>query len=296
MPPPNGTQTVTRSDRCRQRFASLQGDAAFPLREAGILLAGFNTMFHPWEVARSAPAFHVVFLTEQGRGWVEMNGKREVAQPGECWILPAGKPHRYGIEKEPWKLFWFHLTEHETWRHLNARSHSIPMEEQAQQHFAMLLDGYIRESACDHPGAHQAAAAYAQLVAYSLRRLLAPKGGSRESLLQEAMDRLWIEVQRDLSRPWEIAEMAARIHVSAPHFHRLVVKRHGMPPGKVLQQFRMERARELVAHPDYTLDADADLVGYQSGYALSRAFKQWYGQAPAHYRQAGAGHTSSLTR
>jgi len=273
---------VTRNDRCVQRFASMQAEAAFPLRESGVILAGFNEMFDPWEVVRTAPDFHVVFVTQQGLGWVDCQGERRRAEPGECWTLPAGVAHRYGITKEPWKLFWFHLANAEPWRPLRPTRQLL---DDQQARLEMLLDGYIREGSSDQAGARQAAHAYAQLIVYELRNLLAPRAEDRNTRMHGRLDRLWLDIQNDLNRDWRIEPMASRVHLSAAHFHRLVVKRYGIAPKKMLQKFRMERARELVGHPDYTLETIAEIVGYQSGYALSRAFKNWYGEAPAHFRK-----------
>jgi len=277
-------QTVTANSRCRQRFASLQGDAAFALRECGVILAGFNEMYDPWEVRRAAPNFHVVFFSMEGEGWVRYRNCRYTARPGTCWVLPAGAPHEYGISKEPWKLFWFHLSDCELWKYLGSAEAEFCYQEIDQAPLRILLDGYLRESAIEHGNSQQAANAYAQLIAHSLRRLLVPPMQDPRSFSDDRIGRLWLDVQNDLKRDWRIQEMAARVHCSTSHFHRLVMKRHGVSPKKLLQKFRMERARELVAHPDYTLDSIADLVGYQSGFALSRAFKAWHGVAPAHYR------------
>jgi len=281
-----GAQTVTLNSRCRQRFASTQGEAAFALREAGIILAGFNEMVAPWEVRRDAPDFHVVFFGLKGEGWVKCRGRRCRVQGQDAWVLPAGEPHAYGIGKvQPWKLFWFHLENADPWRHLSASDRELCLAEREHAELPMLLDGYIRESAIDRGSARKAAAAYAQLLVYNLRQLLIASSDPVESASDELLDRLWLDVQNHLDHDWKIPEMATRAHCSSSHFHRMVLKRYGVSPKQLLLKFRMERARVLVRHPDYTLDSIAELIGYQSGFALSRAFKAWHGVAPAHYRK-----------
>lgn len=285
MPSSSGIQTVTTSARCRQRFALIQGDAGAPLRDCDVMLAGFNEMVQPWEVRRTAPDFHVVVCTLAGQGWMECGRERWHAEAGECRVLPAGKAHAYGVRQEPWTHFWFHLADHEQWKHLHQAGSDFPRVNAEQSRLQMVLEGYMEETASERASSQQAANAYARLIGHHLCRLLQSENQHPRGWVDDRLDRLWLDVQNALKQDWRIQEMARHVHCSPSHFHRLVLERTGVSPGKLLQRFRMERARELIQHPDYTLDAIADLVGYQSGFALSRAFKAFYGLPPDQHRK-----------
>ncbi|MGM0556180.1 MAG: helix-turn-helix domain-containing protein [Myxococcota bacterium] len=50
-------------------------------------------------------------------------------------------------------------------------------------------------------------------------------------------------------------------------------------------EIRTERARELLAKPDYSIQQVADALGYSQASSFHRAFKQWSGQTPNEVRR-----------
>ncbi|MGB0909097.1 MAG: helix-turn-helix domain-containing protein [Nitrospirales bacterium] len=58
-----------------------------------------------------------------------------------------------------------------------------------------------------------------------------------------------------------------------------------MPPLHYLTQWRLEKARRLLAESGQSVDMIADLVGYQSLAASNRAFKKYTGEDSGNYRR-----------
>ncbi|NUP08800.1 MAG: helix-turn-helix transcriptional regulator [Polyangiaceae bacterium] len=83
---------------------------------------------------------------------------------------------------------------------------------------------------------------------------------------------------------WTVRSLAKIAGMSRAAFARLFWKEHGAPPLKWLTAQRMRRASDLFADGDGTLSNIAKVVGYESEFALSRAFKRHFGVAPAVYR------------
>ncbi|MEU5991125.1 AraC family transcriptional regulator [Spirillospora sp. NPDC047418] len=92
----------------------------------------------------------------------------------------------------------------------------------------------------------------------------------------------------DLSHPWTVADLAARVGVSraalAQRFARLI----GEPPMAYLTGVRLAQAADLLRESDATLDAVARRVGYGTAFALSTAFKREHGVSPQEYRAGTA--------
>jgi transcriptional regulator GlxA family with amidase domain len=57
-----------------------------------------------------------------------------------------------------------------------------------------------------------------------------------------------------------------------------------MGPREMVARLRMQRAGEMLRSTNYTLDRIASLVGYETPFALSRAFKKHAGVSPREYR------------
>ncbi|MFA1550189.1 AraC family transcriptional regulator [Actinomadura chokoriensis] len=92
----------------------------------------------------------------------------------------------------------------------------------------------------------------------------------------------------DLSHPWTVADLAARVGASRAALAQRFAKLIGEPPMAYLTGIRLAQAADLLRESDATLDAVARQVGYGTAFALSTAFKRERGVSPQEYR-AGRG-------
>ena len=87
---------------------------------------------------------------------------------------------------------------------------------------------------------------------------------------------------------WSLEELARHAGLSrtvfAQRFHQMV----GMPPMQYLATWRVQKARDLLAQMQLSLDAVAQAVGYASTAAFSRVFKRTTGISPGAFRRAQA--------
>lgn len=90
----------------------------------------------------------------------------------------------------------------------------------------------------------------------------------------------------DISRPWNVDDLSREVGLSrsalADHFNHLI----GVPPMYYLTNWRMQIGAQKLRHTNDTLAQIADMVGYQSEAAFSRAFKKSFGTAPATWRRS----------
>jgi transcriptional regulator GlxA family with amidase domain len=68
------------------------------------------------------------------------------------------------------------------------------------------------------------------------------------------------------------------------HFIRLI----GVPPMSYLASWRMQVATQKLRNTRASLAQIADMVGYSSEAAFSRAFKKVFGTAPATWRRSNS--------
>ncbi|TQF01794.1 AraC family transcriptional regulator [Kitasatospora acidiphila] len=92
-------------------------------------------------------------------------------------------------------------------------------------------------------------------------------------------------IHDDPSAPWTVASLADRAGLSRAGFARRFAEQVGEPPLAYLTRWRMTTAAKLLRESDTPLSIVADRTGYGSEYALGKAFKREYGQAPGSYRR-----------
>ena len=93
-------------------------------------------------------------------------------------------------------------------------------------------------------------------------------------------------LHRDITRNWTVDELGREVGLSrsalADRFIRLI----GVPPMHYLASWRMQVAAEKLRNTSASLAQVAQIVGYESDAAFSRAFKKEFGTAPATWRRA----------
>jgi AraC-like DNA-binding protein len=101
--------------------------------------------------------------------------------------------------------------------------------------------------------------------------------GLREPYVARALALL----HRDITRRWTVDDLGREVGLSrsalADRFIRLI----GVPPMHYLASWRMQVATQKLRNTSASLAQVAEMVGYDSEAAFSRAFKKAFGAAPS---------------
>ena len=114
-----------------------------------------------------------------------------------------------------------------------------------------------------------------------------PKGqtGWLAGLREPHVARALALLHRDVTRRWTVDDLSREAGLSrsalAGRFTRLI----GVPPMNYLTNWRMQIATQKLRNTSASLAQIADLIGYGSEAAFSRAFKKAFGIAPATWRR-----------
>jgi AraC-like DNA-binding protein len=95
-------------------------------------------------------------------------------------------------------------------------------------------------------------------------------------------------IHRDIAHPWTVDELGREAGLSRSALGDRFIRLIGMPPIHYLARWRMQVAMQKLRATAASLAQVADMVGYESEAAFSRAFKKAVGTAPATWRRANA--------
>jgi AraC-like DNA-binding protein len=147
------------------------------------------------------------------------------------------------------------------------------------------------EVAAGRPGSETVLAKLSELLFVETVRRYAeslPEGktGWLAGLRDTHVARALALIHRDIARPWTVDELGRNVGLSrsalADRFIRLI----GAPPMHYLARWRMQVAMEKLRTTNASLAQVAEMVGYESEAAFSRAFKKAVGTAPATWRHS----------
>ena len=95
-------------------------------------------------------------------------------------------------------------------------------------------------------------------------------------------------IDDNLARALPLADLSAEAHMSQYHFARPFKESTGMPPHRFVVQRRIERACELLADGQMSIDAIARAVGFRTRSHFSMMFHRLTGSPPTVYRTFAA--------
>jgi AraC-like DNA-binding protein len=149
------------------------------------------------------------------------------------------------------------------------------------------------EVAAGRPGSETVLAKLSELLFVEAVRRYAealPEGqtGWLAGLRDPYVARALALLHRDITRPWSVDELGREVGLSrsalADRFIRLI----GVPPMHYLTNWRMQVASQKLRGTSASLAQIADMLGYGSDAAFSRAFKKTLGTSPAAWRRSNS--------
>ena len=91
-------------------------------------------------------------------------------------------------------------------------------------------------------------------------------------------------IREHFNEPFSIQTLAQLENYNPSYYTDWFRKKIGCSPSKYLREFRVERAKEMLLNPRFSLLDIAVQIGYNSHSAFTRAFKQTVGCSPQEYR------------
>jgi len=238
-----------------------------------ITLAGLTEAGPDFCFVRSDPSIGQLLACTGGAGWVWGDAGWERCEAGQVYVTPPSVFHGYRADSAaPWRLCW--VQSRGDWLRVSDRPRLLPGETGP---LASAISGLHREVM--QSADPSLLPSWAFLVSSYARRLVQPGGGDPRLRL------LWDSVNADLAAPWTVEELARRVSLSPEHLRRLCQTQLAVSPMRHVTALRMRRAAAFLASESYTIEAVARLVGYDSPYAFSTAFKRQMGVPPSEFRQ-----------
>ena len=105
--------------------------------------------------------------------------------------------------------------------------------------------------------------------------------GLRDQFVARALALL----HRDVTRHWTVDDLGQEVGLSRSALAERFIRLVGVPPMHYLANWRMQVATEKLRNTNASLAQVAELVGYESEAAFSRAFKKAFSVSPATWRR-----------
>jgi len=240
-----------------------------------------------WTHGRTLDALQILLISSGG-GWFETGATGECRlEAGMAFLLLPKTWHRYRPDPVTgWEESWVELRG--------------PLVEKLLQAGIFLPETILRRGAIDagmedsfekiHQLVRNGSAGFQPGLSAAALNLLAQfvsiaPARPQPSRIQRAVNEAERYLGEHHAEPLNIEALAKRLGVAYSHFRRAFRAQTGFAPWQYVIHLRLTRARRLLASSDAKLEEVAARVGFSSGFHLSLAFKQAYGQSPSQWRR-----------
>ena len=303
----------------RDSILPLADIRASSLRRMGVCFSGIHEVRQGYDWGTRGQT-HLLIGGLDGEGVLETAESSIALRSGDLVLVPAGIARRYFTDAPFWRILTCRIWPLMRWQHLatgGLRSFSRPWLARLQLPVEGMLaeegpgEGVVSEtiagqSPCEYletrygdqiarlevdPTAARPMAdpfqLYSSILQAQLEAMLAPAGEAGDDPAIELAS-LWHRVREHPGRSWGTEDLAAELGVSRTTLHRQVKRWNHAPPGRIVEEIRMDEAKKLLAKSSQSIQVIADQVGYASGFSFSAAFKRFYGESPSAFRSQRA--------
>ena len=267
---------LTRSDEVEDRPWMSESPVCPLLKQHHIAHVGIFWARYPFEIVRSYQSGSYMMACFGGEGSVLVDGVWKSLGAGEACLLPPFVQNAFRCREDaPWEFCWVRYLESREQKPIVSQNSPVLQAYDYAPMKAATEGLYAEASGSGAPGTlghwveliHQYALRFAQPQDYDDR-----------------LWKLWNQVEPQLDRRWNLAELAGLAHVSEEHLRRLCRRRYGRSPMQHLTFLRIQRAKYLLSSTDDKIDSIARAVGYENPFTFSTLFKRWVGWSPSRYR------------
>ena len=247
--------------------------------------AGLTRSVKGYKVSRyNVCKHHIVFILSGKLYFQNVHDEVCVAAAGEKVIMPISYQQHYWLQGKA-ELCWFHLHSIGLWKKLDSSVIAAGKSCWLEQ-ICSSARGYICEGSSEFQDSVEIAGYYAGLICKYLEREI--NGGELEIRVSEQereLEYLMCRVGQNLAEKWSVQKLAGLIYVSPAQLHRMVHSAYRATPMQLVREMRLAKARELLCNTEMSLGMIALDVGYESAFALSKAFKKHFNVTPADVRK-----------
>lgn len=234
----------------------------------------------------------LIYCTE-GKGWIEINNKKQSISKNQYIIISPNSPHKYGSDiKNPWSIYWIHFVGEKASLFVNYPNEKIEINLTAnsryndrillfEEIFNNLEMGYAMDNL-----------EYANICLWHMLgsfRYLSQFRKINELSPQDRVEQSIRYMKNHITEKLSIEMIANHVGLSVSQFSLLFKQKTSRTPLDYLTYLRIQQASNLLDFSSLRINEVASQVGYKDPFYFSRIFSKIMGKSPKAYRNSKKG-------
>lgn len=249
-----------------------------------------HASFHYRKRRQEEVSEFVLIYCVEGKGWFELNNKRQYVTESQFFILPEQQAHAYGSDPNtPWTIYWMHFNgakaaffsqgfDRPTSISPNVDSRIKERLTLFEEIFSSLSKGYSKN--------------YMLYATTSLFHFLGSMKFIREyrdcstqaTRHKDIVEEMIHYMQENINKKLSLTDIAKEAKLSVSYFSNLFLEKTGYSPLRYLTQLRIQKSCHYLDFTDMKINQISPLVGFEDSLYFSRLFTRTMKMSPSEYR------------
>ncbi|WP_160719371.1 AraC family transcriptional regulator [Bacillus sp. USDA818B3_A] len=257
-----------------------------------LLLAGYKTCPPNWSKQGKKPLYHSLWFITKGTGEVVINGKKSILAPGKLVVFTPGMIcDKKTSPADPLEFYFIRFTFAGAFERKEQWNFSFPQEIPFPLHGVYTIKNssgvvLLLEEISSLSKRRGATIAFKQKIRFQELLLTFVDdfhsqtiSGDTSQIIEETID----YISKHYNQIITLEDLAKLAGLSKSHYSRLFKKNVGYSPIEYITHYRIDRAKELLAHSDIRIKEVSQSIGYEDELYFSRIFKKIVGVSPTQF-------------
>lgn len=228
---------------------------------------------------------------KEGRGWINLYGKRRMLDKNHFIILPQQVAHTYEADvKEPWTIYWIHFRGSKApafSRNFDKPTSVLPSAQSRIEERIDLFEEIFftlnENTSIEH--LHYANLCFAHFLASFLFIDIYRNNLRRKEYSENVIKRVIHYMNDNIESQLKIQDFATFCGYSESYFYRKFVKETGHAPMDYFIRIKIYKACDLLIRTDMKINQIAHKLGFRESQYFSRSFSRVMGIYPMEFRK-----------
>lgn len=236
---------------------------------------------------------YILIYCTAGKGWAEIQGKKQIILKNQYIIIEPNTPHRYGSNNQnPWSIYWIHFTGEKSHLFVNYPNKKIEIDIATNARYSdriLLFDEIFYNLEMGYSTDNLE---YANICLWHMLgsfRYLSQFRKINELNQHDRIQQSIRYMRNHLTEKLSLENIASHVGLSVSQFCALFKKKTSRTPLDYLTHLKIQHASRLLDFSTLRVNEIALQVGYQDPFYFSRTFTKIMGQSPKAYRNSKKG-------
>lgn len=234
---------------------------------------------------------YLFIYCKEGRGWIELYGKRKMLEANQFIILPRNIQHAYGADgQDPWTIYWIHFRGNKAPHFSNRFDQPTPVPPSAQSRIEERLDLFEEiflilneNSSLEHM--HYANLCFAHFLGSFLFIDVYRSKFRQKEYSENIIHRVIHYMNENIENCLKLKDFASFCGYSDSYFYRKFVKETGRAPMDYFMHLKINKACKLLIQTDMKVNQIAHKLGFRESQYFSRTFTHTMGITALEFRK-----------